>query len=170
MTRFRRVASCSLAVLAIAASTPFHPLPKLIWNASASVPIGLYAVRPARPFHAAELVVVKPPGPLAAFLDERRYLPLGVPLLKRITGLPGQTVCRIDRTITVDGTPTGNALVRDRRGRSLPVWQGCQRIPAGDVFLMNRASKDSFDGRYFGLLPASTVVGRADPIWTRKGV
>ena len=29
-------------------------------------------------------------------------------------------------------------------------------------------SKDSFDGRYFGPLPASTIVGRADPLWIRE--
>ena len=33
---------------------------------------------------------------------------------------------------------------------------------------MNWQSEDSFDGRYFGPLPASTIVGRADPLWTRE--
>ena len=31
---------------------------------------------------------------------------------------------------------------------------------------MNRQSEVSLDGRYFGPLPATTVVGRADPLWT----
>ncbi|HLI21090.1 MAG TPA: S26 family signal peptidase, partial [Stellaceae bacterium] len=70
--------------------------------------------------------------------------------------------------ISVDGTAMGTALERDTRGRPLPVWQGCRRIPASDVFLMNRKSADSFDGRYFGLLPSTTIIGRADPIWTRR--
>ena len=78
----------------IALSPLFHQVPKLVWNASASVPIGLYAVRPTGTLHIAELVVVTPPEPLARFLDERRYLPKGVPLLKRVLALPGQTVCR----------------------------------------------------------------------------
>ena len=38
----------------------FHPLPKLIWNASASVPIGLYVVHSAGALHVAELVAVRP--------------------------------------------------------------------------------------------------------------
>jgi type IV secretory pathway protease TraF len=63
----------------------------------------------------------------------------------------------------------GDALDRDRSGRPLPVWHGCQRIPVGEVFLMNGQSKDSLDGRYFGLLPVTTIVGRADPLWIRKG-
>lgn len=31
---------------------------------------------------------------------------------------------------------------------------------------MNPRSADSFDGRYFGPLPASSVIGRAIPLWT----
>jgi type IV secretory pathway protease TraF len=33
---------------------------------------------------------------------------------------------------------------------------------------MNPQSENSFDGRYFGLLPVTAVVGRADPLWTRE--
>ena len=31
---------------------------------------------------------------------------------------------------------------------------------------MNRQSEDSLDGRYFGPLPATTIVGEAAPLWT----
>jgi conjugative transfer signal peptidase TraF len=115
-----------------------------------------------------ELVVVHPPAALAQFLAERRYLPSGVPMLKRVLALPGQTVCRRGRAIIVDGTPMGDALHRDRRGRKLPVWQGCRQIASGEIFLMNRRSKDSLDGRYFGPLPVTSVIGQAAPLWTRN--
>jgi conjugative transfer signal peptidase TraF len=167
MRRFRWALATSAATLGIGASALCHPIPLLIWNASASAPIGLYAVRSAGALRLADLVIVAPPPPLDTFLDERRYLPTGVPLIKRILALPGQTVCRSGRTITVDGTPVGEALERDHLGRPLPVWHGCRVIAAGDVFLMNRAPA-SLDGRYFGPLPATTILGRADPLWTRK--
>jgi conjugative transfer signal peptidase TraF len=157
-----------LAAIAAGLAALFHPTPKLLWNASASVPIGLYAVRPAGVLHVTELVVVRAPEPLARFLADRGYLPKDVPLLKRILALPGQTVCRMDRTITVDGIAMGDALERDRHGRALPVWQGCRVVPAGEVFLMNRQSKDSLDSRYFGSLPASTIVGQAEPLWVNE--
>ncbi len=168
MTRFGYVMTTYFALLGFACAAIFPVSPKFIWNASASVPIGLYAIRPAGTLQVTELVVVRPPDALASFLDERRYLPKGVPMLKRVLALPGQAVCRTDRTITVDGIAMGDALDRDRSGRPLPVWQGCRRIPAGQVFLMNWQSEDSLDGRYFGLLPATTIVGRADPLWTRE--
>jgi conjugative transfer signal peptidase TraF len=168
MSRFGWVMATYVSALGIALSAFFHPLPRLIWNASASVPIGLYAVHPTGSLQVGELLVITPPEPLAAFLDERRYLPKGVPLLKRVVALPGQTVCRTDRIVTVDGAAMGAALDRDHLGRPLPVWQGCRVIADGDVFLMNRRSEDSLDGRYFGPLPATTIVGRADPLWTEE--
>lgn len=116
-----------LALLAVAAITaPFivdMPL-RLIWNATASAPIGLYAIEPADRLTAPELVAVVPPETLAAFMVQRGYIGDGVPLLKRIAGLPGQRVCRSGRAVTVDGVALGNALDRDRIGRDLPVWRG----------------------------------------------
>jgi conjugative transfer signal peptidase TraF len=167
MTRFGRIAATCIATLGLALSALFRPAPRLIWNVSASVPIGLYAVQPAGALHVNELLVVMPPEPLATFLDERRYLPKGVPLLKHVLALPGQTVCRSDCAITVDGVAMGEALDRDHLGRPLPVWQGCRVVAAGEVFLMNQRA-DSLDGRYFGPLPATTIVGQADPIWTHE--
>jgi conjugative transfer signal peptidase TraF len=168
MTRFGYVMTTYFAVLSFAGATIFPVSPKFIWNASASVPIGLYSVHAAGALYVTELVVVRPPEVLASFLDARRYLPKGVPMLKRILALPGQTVCRVDRTITVDGIAMGEALDHDRSGRALPIWRGCRVVAGDEVFLMNWQSEDSFDGRYFGTLSASTIVGRADPLWTRE--
>ena len=142
-----------------------NPSPRFIWNASASVPIGLYVVTPAAKLQVNDLVVVRPPGDVAKFLADGGYLPRGVPLVKRVLALPAQTVCRIGLTITVDSIAVGDARERDSHGRALPVWQGCRVVADGDVFLMNRQCGDSFDGRYFGPLPATSVVGRAQPIW-----
>ena len=63
----------------------------------------------------------------------------------------------------------GHALDRDHLGRILPVWEGCRIVADQEVFLMNWQSENSLDGRYFGPLPASTIVGRADPLWTGGG-
>ncbi len=155
-----------LAVLLVALLACISVTPRLIWNASASVPVGLYALHADTQPEVGDLVAVRPPEPLGQFLAERHYLPLDVPLMKRIAALPGQEVCRRERTITVDGVPIGIALDRDRRGRLLPVWQGCRRLALGELFLMNAAVPDSLDGRYFGPLPAATVIGAATPLYT----
>ena len=142
------------------------PVPRLVWNASESVPMGLYGVQPARRLIVTDLVVAFPPEPLTTFLAEGGYLPRGVPLIKRILALPDQVVCRTDLAITVDGIEMGTARERDRRGRLLPVWQGCRVVRPGEIFLMNWDEPASLDSRYFGPLPLAAIVGRADPIWT----
>ncbi|WFU62313.1 S26 family signal peptidase [Bradyrhizobium brasilense] len=153
-------------VAALVATVALEPLPLYIWNASASVPIGLYRLRPTTRFQVTELVAVQPTEPLATFLDLNGYLPIGVPMLKRVLALPGQTVCRTGLTISVDDIAVGEARDRDGSGRPLPKWQGCWVVGDGELFLMNWQSGDSLDGRYFGFLPASAVIGRAFPVWT----
>jgi conjugative transfer signal peptidase TraF len=140
--------------------------PRLIWNASASAPIGLYAIQPERFPDIPDLVAIRAPEPLDSFLVERGYIGRDVPLMKRIAALPGQRVCRRGLAITVDAVPMGDALARDRLGRPLPVWQGCRLVAEGELFLMNWQVGDSLDGRYFGPLPASAVIGRAIPLYT----
>ncbi|MGY3608236.1 S26 family signal peptidase [Bradyrhizobium sp. Leo121] len=154
------------AAAALVATLALEPVPLYIWNISASVPIGLYSLRPVERFHDTELVAVQPPEPLATFLDLNGYLPIGVPMLKRVLALPGQSVCRTGLTISVDEIAMGEARDRDGRGRPLPKWQGCRVVGDGELFLMNWQSDDSLDGRYFGFLPASAVIGRALPVWT----
>jgi conjugative transfer signal peptidase TraF len=154
------------SVLGLSALAP--PPPRLVWNASESVPIGLYAVQPVERLTVTQLVLVKPPEPLATFLDQGRYIPRGVPLLKRIAALPGQTVCRTGAEVTVDRIAIATARERDRRGRLLPVWAGCWTLMDGEVFLLNWDEPSSLDGRYFGPLPRTSIVGRATPVWTRE--
>ena len=39
-------------------------------------------------------------------------------------------------------------------------------VANGELFLMNWQVRDSLDGRYFGPLPATAVIGRATPLYT----
>ena len=66
----------------------------------------------------------------------------------------------------IDGVVMSFARERDHLGRPLPDWQGCRLIADGEVFLMNWQSADSLDGRYFGPLPDTSILGRAVPLWT----
>jgi conjugative transfer signal peptidase TraF len=166
MARSTTLITMPIAIVAHAFSMCTKPAPRLLWNGSASVPIGFYSVEPVDELAVTNLVVAIPPNSLATFLDERGYVPLGVPLLKRILALHGQSVCRIELTISVDGIVMGTALARDRQGRPLPVWQGCRAITQGEVFLMNWDEPASFDGRYFGPIPVRAIIGRAKPLWT----
>lgn len=160
------IATVLASAALVVAPARFGYAPAFIWNASASVPIGLYRLAPVERPDIGDFVVVSPPEPLAAFLAERGYLPSGVPLIKRVLGLAGATICRRGATIIAYDHAYGEARERDRLGRPLPVWQGCRRLAAGEVFLMNWDAPDSLDGRYFGPLPVTSIVARALPLWT----
>ncbi|MQW87829.1 S26 family signal peptidase [Sinorhizobium saheli] len=166
VTRLGTLAATSVAVLGVAVAS-VTPLPlKLIWNATASAPIGFYTVAPAERVEVPDLVAVMPPEPFASFMVGRGYVGRDVPILKHVIGLPGQRLCRAGRAITVDNVPLGEARERDSRGRDLPVWQGCRVIADGELFLMNLEAADSLDGRYFGPFPAEAVIGQATPLFT----
>ena len=166
MSRLPTLIVMAAATIAITISA-IAPMPlTLVWNASVSMPIGLYAIGPVEQPSVGDRVAIDVTGPLATFLSTRGYLPVGVPLIKPIAAITGQRICRTGRTISVDETDTAEALDRDRWGRALPTWRGCRVIAAGEVFLMNARVRDSLDGRYFGAIPISAIIGRATLLYT----
>jgi conjugative transfer signal peptidase TraF len=154
------------AVTLLSLSAWFAPAPRLLWNASQSAPVGLYRIDPGAAPMVGDWVAIEPPAELAAYMARRKYLPRGVPLLKRVAALPGARVCRSGVFVTVDGRAVARALARDGAGRPLPVWLGCRIVQAREIFLVN-AARDSLDGRYFGPLPTTGLLGTAHPILTR---
>ena len=171
MTRHRYVTATAILASGFAASFIaiglVDPIPRLVWNASASAPIGLYRIHADHDPPYGALVAVTPPPSLARWLSTRGYLSKGVPLLKHVAAKHGQRICRTGAILSVDQRPVATARVRDSRGRPLPVWRGCRTLRAGELLLLNPAHPDSLDGRYFGPLPASAVMGRATPLWLR---
>lgn len=141
-----------------------HPAPQLVWNASASLPIGLYRTLPGVPERGA-LVLVCPPESAARLADQRGYLPAGVPLVKRIAAIGGDQVCAVDGVIFINGQPVARQLAADHAGRPLPRWSGCRAQDGDEVFLLADAA-DSFDSRYFGPVPTANIIGRLVALWT----
>lgn len=164
--RATAIAAASFAVSFIVIAVT-DPLPRFVWNASASAPIGLYRIQQNRDPSLGSLVAIAPPQHLGRWMAARGYLGENVPLLKHLAAKAGQRVCRIASVVNIDGRPAAVALIRDRAGRPLPVWRGCRTLKAGELLLLNPDHADSMDGRYFGPLPTSTVLGLAIPILTR---
>jgi conjugative transfer signal peptidase TraF len=147
-------------------TTFVRPAPLLLWNVSASAPIGLYRVIAATPIRRGDLVLVRAPDTVRDLAAERGYLPFSVPLVKRIAALAGDVVCILDDEVIVDGETVARRLNRDHLDRSLPRWDGCRTLHADEVFLLMVVVPDSFDSRCFGPVPLSAVIGRLVPLWT----
>lgn len=155
----------AVACLGFAATAVSAPSPRLVWNASASAPIGLYRALPGAPVRTGDLVIARLPAPLRLLAAQRRYLPLGVPVVKRVVATGGDRVCARDNAIAVNATPLVHRLERDAHGRPLPRWSGCRTLQPGEVLLVMSSVRDSFDGRYFGPTAQADIVARAEPLW-----
>ena len=166
--RRQRPAVLALAGLGVAilSLTPTErAMPWLVWNASASAPVGLYRVTVA-PAERGALLLVRPPPDVAALAAERAYLPPGVPLIKRIAAVAGDHACAIGSAVVLHTVTVIRRFEADAAGRPLPRWGGCRRLSDGEVFLLMAGAPDSFDSRYFGPVPLASVMGRLVPLWT----
>jgi type IV secretory pathway protease TraF len=134
------------AVVVLRSAMHSKKAPLFVWNASESVPIGLYRMQAPNNLIVTSLVVAMPPEALASFLAESGYLPRGVPLIKRHPRTP--RLVRVPRRAPYRcrwNRHGRGARERDNRGGALPVWQGCRVIGDAEVFLMNWDEPASLD-------------------------
>jgi len=153
-----------LGAAALATTIALPPTPWLVWNASASAPIGLYAVSGRQDIASGDMVLVRVPDRWRRLAAERRYIPINIPLVKRVAAAPGDRVCARGREIYVNGHPVAERREADGRGRPMPWWNGCVMLRSGALFLL-MDSPDSFDGRYFGPTSRGDVIGEARLLW-----
>lgn len=159
-----------LALIALAAAPPCALMamidapPLLVWNASASTPRGLYRVYPGTPPERGDMVIARLPTRAQSMAAMRGYLPLGVPLVKRIAAVGGDRICGTQTGVSINGQIAAVRKAVDANGRPLPSWKGCRTLGPRELLLLGD-SRWSFDGRYFGVSQQSDIVGRAMLIW-----
>jgi len=168
-TRTSKHRLCTIALLGIGSLAVLLPragAPVLLWNASPSVPVGLYRLTSGALVTGA-LAVIRLPEPLRIFAGARRYLRKGALLIKPVAAGAGDTVCRHGSLVTINGRIVARARTLDAVGRLLPAWSGCFRLRASDIFVLS-ADPNSFDSRYMGPINRAHVVGTAQPVWVPK--
>ena len=154
----------AVPVLALAVASLVRLPEMLIYNASASAPIGFYWLDD-RAIDRGDYVLVRVPERVRQLAEDRGYLPPDVPLIKRVAAIGGDEICRHGTEILVNGTTMAAAQEADSSGRRLPDWQGCTVLMERTVFLL-QDHPQSFDGRYFGPVEMATIIGRATVLWT----
>ena len=161
------VLSLATVVLTLLALASYARMPSyLVWNASASVPRGLYLMSPNAPIGRYDLVLAWLPDAVRRTAAERHYLPADVPIIKPVAAMFGDIVCAVGDGISINETVIAKRLAHDRQGRPMPTWLGCKILRDDELLLLAAGVTDSFDGRYFGPLEASQVVGTLVPLWT----
>ena len=155
-------AALFFATLLVAAMA-LKPPPLLIWNASDSVPVGLYLVRKRQPT-LGEIAVIAPSDWFRLYASLRDYLPADVWLLKPVFATSGSLICRVGHHVFVDGKHVARAQKRDSQNRFLPVWKGCRTLKSEEILVLAKP-KNSFDSRYFGPINRDQIVGTAGTLF-----
>ena len=140
----------------------FDPAETLIWNRTGSAPKGLYWLS-GDPFTKGRWVAVSARSADADWAEARGYVGKDWPLLKQVAGIPGDLICRNGNEVLVNGVLAAMAQEVDSRGRLLPVWEGCERLKAGEYFLL-APHASSLDGRYFGVTSTEDLDGVVRPL------
>lgn len=92
-------------------------------------------------------------GDLAVFSD-----PEGELTIKRVVGLPGDTVATRDGVLYVNGEPKRESYVDYELTDS--TFYGPEKVPAGHMYVMGDSRSNSKDSRAFGPVPEEDLLGR----------
>lgn len=149
----------------------------LVFNDSTCEPIGLYKLLGSpSPLHDGELVEVEIPGPdrhpAVAEGLLFHWFPAGQPWIKNIAAVSGQTVKLASSGVRIDGKHLPNSHV-DRwtpghHHRIIHYPFGTYPLKDGQVWLYAPGNY-AFDSRYYGPVPDSHILQRAEPFWIIPG-
>jgi signal peptidase I len=85
-------------------------------------------------------------------------------LVKRVIGLPGQTIYSSGNTIYIDGRPLAEPYLPqyDPLGPPIPdaSRQHPYRVPPGEFYMLGDNRSDSCDSRYWGPIEGSSIIGK----------
>jgi conjugative transfer signal peptidase TraF len=145
----------------------------LRFNADQSMPIGAYWFTPGS-VSRGEIVQSCLPRDLAQYALRRQYLVTGgscpdgvIPVVKVLAATSADRIVIADSGVTIDGRTWPMSAIRrvDSSGRrvDLRLPSGRYACPVDQVFLMGEHPR-SWDSRYWGCVPLTTVAGRWTPI------
>jgi signal peptidase I len=77
-------------------------------------------------------------------------------LIKRVIGLPGETVAVHNGVVTVNGVPLTEPYIA-----SPPAYDGDWVVPDGQLFVLGDNRNDSRDSHQWRFLPLENVIGKA---------
>ena len=81
-------------------------------------------------------------------------------LIKRVVGLPGETVSVRQNMVLINGTPLEEPYIAQA-----PLYSGEWIVPEGNLFVLGDNRNDSKDSHQWGLLPMENIIGKAMMIY-----
>jgi len=104
-------------------------------------------------FHRGDVVIFRPPESWPSSSD-------GTPYIKRVIGLPGETIVLGPEGLTVNGTRIDEPYVYRESGSDLEELTSWT-LGSDEILVFGDHRSNSSDSRAFGPIPSSCVIGRA---------
>jgi conjugative transfer signal peptidase TraF len=148
----------------------------LIVNTTKSIPMGLYIkTSNFEKGRVGDYVQICPPQtPVFLAAKQRGYIGAGYCpgglgyMLKRVLAAKDDVVSVGGEGVRVNGQWVENSvpMVSDGAGRPMPfVAIEGRKLEQGELLLMGKQSRKSFDGRYYGLVQSDQVVAVIQPVF-----
>ena len=133
-----------------------------VYNSTASVPVGWYLMLSPEDINTGDMVIFTLPEEMQDLAEERGWLPRNTKLLKRVGGTDGEIYgVNQSQQFYVAGVYCGQASSVDGKGRKMPSLGYGGHVVEKDSFLPVGDNPKSFDGRYYGTVPLSSVEHKA---------
>lgn len=131
------------------------------YQATISMPKGIYLTFPAKNIKYDDIVIFYPPKIAAEFLAKQHWAPNSGVLMKKVIGMPDDFVCNQNHAIAINGKKLG--LLHDfyAPGKKMPHELFCGKLANNQYMLLSTFIDRSYDGRYFGPVTQDQIIAKA---------
>lgn len=165
--RSKSALAATLGGLILLAAGAVNAQDMVLRNPSPSVPAGYY-LRTSAGLAPGAFVTVRAVDVAPGYAAMRGFTDSSDSLIKRVAAAAGDEVCANGADVSINGAVIAHREAHDAAGRALPTWSGCRTLSANEILLLGD-TPDSFDGRYWGVIPRRIVEGVWRPTATSGG-
>jgi len=153
----------------LASATVFAALPHIFFfNTSKSLPVGLYVRIPGDEYEKGDYIVYEPDEGTKSLVRRYGWNDNPGTFLKIVGGVAGDkySVEESTRFFTVGDKFIGIAYETDTKGHQLPQISGEFTVEEGQILPIGTDPR-SFDGRYTGTIPITSIKAKVKPLLTK---
>ncbi len=133
----------------------------ITYQSTPSMPEGYYLTYKVKSIQRENNVIFMPNQKTEKFIIQHGWLPEGIPLLKRVIGIPGDKLCIKHHMVYINNKRVAVAKLKDNKGEALPIFTYCGEIQPDYYFVQGISSPNSFDSRYYGLIKREQIISKA---------